>query len=787
MPSVLYAALDPTLVGPGDDAVLPDGWERASERIRSAALAAEALAPDDPVGLEWDRPAAQVQAVAANLRAGGRTWDAVHAADAVTWYRLQSLLGLPSVLAAYEPRPDDAAGADAAYLRSFVSQARARIPAAGAQPVDAGLLPALPYRDVVAQLVQLALLIEGGRQEEAAVVAAARPITAAERAAAVAFLDALDDPALLALVDVRPRPPADAPVLTRTTIEQLRAYEFEQRVSAAVGATRQRLVPRDDPPERLHLTYVMARVDVGGGSRIILEHANRLHHAGCQVTIVTHWPRPDWHDVACAYRQVPFATELADGIPPCDVVIATYWDHVYACVSAGVAPVLYFEQGDFHLYEHVEPQMTAAIRRQIASAAGVFTLSRAAAIPLRDRYGVDAPIIPNAVERSLFRPASGPAGRARGYLLMIGSDEVAFKGTATVRAAYEALAAEGRELDLVWVTPRELAAPLGEVHVRPSQTQLAELFRHAAVFVSGSTYETFPLPPLEAMASGCPVVSTANQGVLEYARDAENCLLAPIGDVAAVTDAVRRVLDDAELRATIVAGGLATAAGYDWDVIIARLVDHYRQAAGRRPEPADVDAEWEIDLAGGQFAEPDGDQRFRALLAATPHDAVSVPAAAVLVEGHVTARWVPVAQRRRPRGTGLRRFFAPIAGVQPDLPYAAALDALLAGRAAAALDGFEQAFDSAEPADQAVLVRWMVLCLIELDRDDDAAQLAANALKLFDDCADLYYLWAMATQLAGKPGAAAALDAIDVLQDSCGYPEFFLDVAQLARARIARG
>jgi mannose-1-phosphate guanylyltransferase len=70
------------------------------------------------------------------------------------------------------------------------------------------------------------------------------------------------------------------------------------------------------------------------------------------------------------------------------------------------------------------------------------------------------------------------------------------------------------------------------------------------VYLCASHYESFPLPPLEAMACGAPVVTTANVGVLEYARDAQNAVVVPIGDVAAMKAAIGRVLDEGGPAAT---------------------------------------------------------------------------------------------------------------------------------------------------------------------------------------------------------------------------------------------
>lgn len=75
--------------------------------------------------------------------------------------------------------------------------------------------------------------------------------------------------------------------------------------------------------------------------------------------------------------------------------------------------------------------------------------------------------------------------------------------------------------------------------------------------------EPWGLVPLEAMASGRPVVaSLAGGGAAEYLRDGENCLQFAPDDPSAMAATVRRVAEDAELRTRLVTAGRKTAARF---------------------------------------------------------------------------------------------------------------------------------------------------------------------------------------------------------------------------------
>jgi len=102
------------------------------------------------------------------------------------------------------------------------------------------------------------------------------------------------------------------------------------------------------------------------------------------------------------------------------------------------------------------------------------------------------------------------------------------------------------------------------------------------VFVQTSRHEGFCLPPLEAMAAGCPVVCTDAGGTATSARRRE--LPHPEPTTEAWAAALRRVLTDAPLRERLVAAGRRTAAEYAWDRRIDAL-EQVLRAGGRHYSP----------------------------------------------------------------------------------------------------------------------------------------------------------------------------------------------------------
>jgi glycosyltransferase involved in cell wall biosynthesis len=114
-----------------------------------------------------------------------------------------------------------------------------------------------------------------------------------------------------------------------------------------------------------------------------------------------------------------------------------------------------------------------------------------------------------------------------------------------------------------------------------SKDEIADAYAAAdAVVFPVRWEEPWGLVPLEAMARSRPVVATGRGGSADYLRDGENCLLFEAGDAASLATALRRLADDAELRATLVAGGRTTAPQHTEAVLNAAVERELVAAAG---------------------------------------------------------------------------------------------------------------------------------------------------------------------------------------------------------------
>jgi glycosyltransferase involved in cell wall biosynthesis len=106
---------------------------------------------------------------------------------------------------------------------------------------------------------------------------------------------------------------------------------------------------------------------------------------------------------------------------------------------------------------------------------------------------------------------------------------------------------------------------------------LARWYGGAAAFVYPSRHEGFGLPPLEAMACGCPVVCGEAGAVGEVVGDAAE--LCDTSDAAALAAALERVLLCTERAGALVAAGRERVRHFTWERCAAASFEVYRAIA----------------------------------------------------------------------------------------------------------------------------------------------------------------------------------------------------------------
>ena len=351
----------------------------------------------------------------------------------------------------------------------------------------------------------------------------------------------------------------------------------------------------------------------GGISRYFCEVAERLAgYEGCDVTVLA----PVYANAYLA--KLPSSIVAGRHVPPIrytarvrqllngvlargwlatarpDVVHETYFARRPVAPRRAACVVTVFDMIHERFPQYFAPTDSTAARKAAAvrRADRVICISENTRRDLLERVRVD----PERVSVVHLAGAPVPAVRpARpvvdgAYLLYVGTragyknfDGLlrAVAGSLSLRGAVRVVAFGGGPMG---AAERARVRELGldeetVVHVGGDDAALDAAYTYAAALVYPSRYEGFGIPPLEAMARGCPVVCGANSSLPEVVGDAAE--LCDADEPESIAAAIERVLGSAARADELRALGRTRSARFTWDKCARASYGVYRLAAGR--------------------------------------------------------------------------------------------------------------------------------------------------------------------------------------------------------------
>ncbi len=353
----------------------------------------------------------------------------------------------------------------------------------------------------------------------------------------------------------------------------------------------------------MKLVFVLSSLALSGGVRVVIEYANRLTERGHQIVLLapggTLAPefsilispkikiieaKTLFSEAKTIFGKIKLLIELSRLAPKADAIIATHTPTTVVSLLAGTLlkkgiPIWFYQ--DYPGMFDGRPLEGFLLRHALSWHRGALTISTFSNNELKrfnpqrrvflvgeglSRNEVMKPI--PAEKREKFKPPVKT-------IFFLG-DTRPRKGMQDFLDAVSQVQRTLPEIH-VWIASKEPC----EINTfipctffeRPDDQLLAQLYGSCDVFVSASWWEGFGLPPLEAMACGAPVVTTDSQGVREYARDGENCLMVSPRDPAALAAAIIRLINEPDLAQRFRENGPKTAALFDWENCIDRFVN----------------------------------------------------------------------------------------------------------------------------------------------------------------------------------------------------------------------
>lgn len=349
------------------------------------------------------------------------------------------------------------------------------------------------------------------------------------------------------------------------------------------------------------MVFVLSSLQLSGGVRVVIEYANRLTNRGHAVTLlapggtlVDDFAAEISPGVQILETKIPFGMaqtvlgklrlliELVRLVPQADAIIATHTPTTVVSLLAGTIlkkgrPIwLYQDYPGMFEGRALEGFLLRNALRWHRGALTISTFSKSELESISPNRKIF--LVGEGLSRAeLLKPIpveSRTENRPPVPTLFYLGDMRPRKGMQDFLEAVDHVRTTHPEIH-VWIASKEpcqIDPNLPHTFFeRPDDHLLARLYGSCDVFVSASWWEGFGLPPLEAMACGAPVVTTDSQGVREFARNGENCLVVPPRNTAALAAAIARLIDDGELAQKLRQNGPKTAALFGWDDAVDRF------------------------------------------------------------------------------------------------------------------------------------------------------------------------------------------------------------------------
>lgn len=289
---------------------------------------------------------------------------------------------------------------------------------------------------------------------------------------------------------------------------------------------------------------MLDRPELGGGVKVVFQHARLLHESGHVVTILARGPEPVWIGFPGVYENYESGMP---SLPSQDLVIGTWWETLPVADALSMGPVVHFCQGYEGDLAHLAP-VKSQIEDVYQRPRPTFVVSPHLAKMLGDRYGRESFLVPPPLD-PLFRPAWRFRPKRIPWVMIAGIFEAEVKGIPTALAAIRMLRSAGQECRVLRLSVLPLSAT-EEALLKPerylcgvSPTQVAEALRACDLLLFPSlAMEGFGLPVLEALISKVPVVASEIPALGHLSEPA--VIKVPVKDSEAFAASARTLLQD---------------------------------------------------------------------------------------------------------------------------------------------------------------------------------------------------------------------------------------------------
>ena len=347
----------------------------------------------------------------------------------------------------------------------------------------------------------------------------------------------------------------------------------------------------------MRIVFLLRKTSISGGVRVVFEYANRLHDRGHDVYVVYPiWNNPifdvrwklnifslkriywaiksilinlikpnkvEWFPLKTKLLKVP--TFNKKYIPKADIIVATRWETTYQVIKY---PDAYGKK--FYLIQHYENWCGPEDKVNLTYNLGLNNIVISDWIKnilVKKLNAKIEKVIPNGVDTNQFYIDRKDNPNKNEVRILMAYRNEKWKGAADGIKAFEIAKKACPNIKLVMFGPSpnmEITKDV-EFHELPYGDKLRKIYNSCDIFIFTSYYEGFALPPMEAMACGCAVVTTDVGAVSNYAIKNETALVVDPHDINNIAKSIVQLVKNKKEREIIAKNGFNYIKKFNWD------------------------------------------------------------------------------------------------------------------------------------------------------------------------------------------------------------------------------
>lgn len=329
----------------------------------------------------------------------------------------------------------------------------------------------------------------------------------------------------------------------------------------------------------MKINFLAPHLWISGGVKAIIYYANGLSRRGHKVTLICPESdfisriknnlinaKPKWINIEADIKYVSSFDKKY--IPGGDIIIGSGW-HTANCIKdcpPSKGKKFYFAQH----YESLFHGPAEEVDKIYSYPMKFIAVSNWIKNVLKEKFNVDSEAIVVPVDFEQFYPTRDGYNKDKRICML--HHDFEWKGFVDGMKAFEMAKREFRSIKLVMFGAKKEKIDIDcEYYYNPPQNKLVDIYNSCDIFLWSSWGEGLGLPPMEAMACKCAVVTTDTGGGREYAIDGTTALVSPPKNPEALFNNLKKLLMDEELLKEIGENGYNYIKRFRWEDAVVRM------------------------------------------------------------------------------------------------------------------------------------------------------------------------------------------------------------------------